>query len=142
MGRTKPAGKNSSGRSPLTDERIAQLSCNMIGRDRSTQKVGVETDWVDPEINDPPGIYISPKIQPISLISFPSCDTLAAGLVDLIMSDIDMDPPSPAPSYKEYEKAFLSRPSTPSTPEPTTACSQRRAAMTRLKNQETMIELS
>ncbi|GFW27251.1 hypothetical protein TNCV_4592501, partial [Trichonephila clavipes] len=29
------------------------LSCNMIGRDRSTQKVGVETDWVDPEINDP-----------------------------------------------------------------------------------------
>ncbi|GFV74744.1 hypothetical protein TNCV_1039821 [Trichonephila clavipes] len=25
----------------------------MIGRDRSTQKVGVETDWVDPEINDP-----------------------------------------------------------------------------------------
>ncbi|GFX22798.1 retrovirus-related Pol polyprotein from transposon 297 [Trichonephila clavipes] len=43
MGRTKPAGKNSSGRSPLTDERIAQLSCNMIGRDRSTQKVGVDT---------------------------------------------------------------------------------------------------
>ncbi|GFS48775.1 hypothetical protein TNCV_1393291 [Trichonephila clavipes] len=34
--------KNSSGRSPLTDERIPQLSCNMIGRDRSTQKVGVE----------------------------------------------------------------------------------------------------
>ncbi|GFX42048.1 hypothetical protein TNCV_353551 [Trichonephila clavipes] len=53
MGRTKPAGKNSSGRSPLTDERIALLSCNMIGRDRSTQKVGVETEWVDPEINDP-----------------------------------------------------------------------------------------
>ncbi|GFS74185.1 hypothetical protein TNCV_969461 [Trichonephila clavipes] len=50
MGRTKPAGKNSSGRSPLTDERIALLSCNMIGRDRSTQKVGVETEWVDPEI--------------------------------------------------------------------------------------------
>ncbi|GFU96907.1 hypothetical protein TNCV_859371 [Trichonephila clavipes] len=43
MGRTEPAGKkNSSGRSPLADERIAQLSCNMIGRDRSTQKVGVE----------------------------------------------------------------------------------------------------
>ncbi|GFS88782.1 hypothetical protein TNCV_4816741 [Trichonephila clavipes] len=52
MGRTEPAGKNSSGRS-LTDERIALLSCTMIGRDRSTQKVGVETDWVDPEINDP-----------------------------------------------------------------------------------------
>ncbi|GFY31991.1 hypothetical protein TNCV_2621281 [Trichonephila clavipes] len=44
---------NSSGRSPLTDERNALLSCNMIGRDRSTQKVGVETEWVDPEINDP-----------------------------------------------------------------------------------------
>ncbi|GFX19460.1 hypothetical protein TNCV_3051181 [Trichonephila clavipes] len=54
MGRKKTRWKkNSSGRSPLTDERNALLSCNMIGRDRSTQKVGVETEWVDPEINDP-----------------------------------------------------------------------------------------
>ncbi|GFW35482.1 uncharacterized protein TNCV_3071101 [Trichonephila clavipes] len=56
------------------------------------------------------------------------------------MSDIDMDPPSPVPSYKEYEMSILSRPSTPLTPEPATACGRRRAAMTRLKNQETMID--
>ncbi|GFX12848.1 uncharacterized protein TNCV_1975861 [Trichonephila clavipes] len=62
------------------------------------------------------------------------------GLADLIMNDIEMDPPSPAPSYKAYEELLMSRPSTPLTPEPTTACGRRRAAMTRLKNQETMIE--
>ncbi|GFT46800.1 uncharacterized protein TNCV_967261 [Trichonephila clavipes] len=56
------------------------------------------------------------------------------------MSDIDMDPPSPAPSYKAYEELLLSRPSTPLTPEPLSACGRRRAAMTRLKNQETMID--
>ncbi|GFV08504.1 uncharacterized protein TNCV_2937201 [Trichonephila clavipes] len=27
--------------------------CDLIGRSRSTQKVGVEMDWVDPKINDP-----------------------------------------------------------------------------------------
>ncbi|GFW60805.1 hypothetical protein TNCV_2672261 [Trichonephila clavipes] len=27
--------------------------CVLIGRDRSTQKVGMEKDWVDPKINDP-----------------------------------------------------------------------------------------
>ncbi|GFU69617.1 hypothetical protein TNCV_2503371 [Trichonephila clavipes] len=27
--------------------------CVLIGRDRSTQKVSVEKDWVDPKINDP-----------------------------------------------------------------------------------------
>ncbi|GFU16703.1 uncharacterized protein TNCV_3029501 [Trichonephila clavipes] len=51
-----------------------------------------------------------------------------------------MDPPSPAPSYKAYEELLLSRPSTPLTPEPISACGRRRAAMTRLKNQETMID--
>ncbi|GFX52927.1 hypothetical protein TNCV_3227951 [Trichonephila clavipes] len=56
------------------------------------------------------------------------------------MSDIDMDLPSPAPSYKAYEELLLSRPSTPLTPEPISACGRRRAAMTRLKNQETMID--
>ncbi|GFY19355.1 uncharacterized protein TNCV_4127421 [Trichonephila clavipes] len=55
------------------------------------------------------------------------------------MSDIEMDPPSPALSYKSYEE-LISRPSTPLPPEPTTACGKRRSAMTRLKNQETMIE--
>ncbi|GFW61768.1 hypothetical protein TNCV_5087811 [Trichonephila clavipes] len=39
-----------------------------------------------------------------------------------------------------YDKLGMQKPSTPSTLEPTTAYSQRRAAMTRLKNQETMIE--
>ncbi|GFT44202.1 hypothetical protein TNCV_3335341 [Trichonephila clavipes] len=53
-------------------------------------------------------------------------------LADLIMSDIEMDPPSPVPSYKAYEELLISRPSTPLTPEPTTACGRRRAAMTRL----------
>ncbi|GFU02598.1 uncharacterized protein TNCV_3755161 [Trichonephila clavipes] len=48
--------------------------------------------------------------------------------------------PSPAPSYKAYEEQLISRPTTPLTPEPTTACGKRRAAMTRLKNQETMID--
>ncbi|GFW95247.1 uncharacterized protein TNCV_314491 [Trichonephila clavipes] len=38
------------------------------------------------------------------------------------MSDIEMDPPSPAPSYKAYEEQLISRPSTPLPPEPTTAC--------------------
>ncbi|GFX78894.1 hypothetical protein TNCV_3911831 [Trichonephila clavipes] len=51
MGRTYLL-KNSSGRSPLTDEKCPAC-CVMIGRDRSTQKVGVEKDWVDPKINDP-----------------------------------------------------------------------------------------
>ncbi|GFU00177.1 hypothetical protein TNCV_801591 [Trichonephila clavipes] len=27
--------------------------CVLIGRSQSTQKVGVEMDWVDPKINDP-----------------------------------------------------------------------------------------
>ncbi|GFT72168.1 nucleic-acid-binding protein from transposon X-element [Trichonephila clavipes] len=58
------------------------------------------------------------------------------------MSDIDMEPPSPALSYKAYEELMLSRPTTPNAlpTEPTTECGKRRAAMTRLKNQETMIE--
>ncbi|GFU97125.1 hypothetical protein TNCV_4642181 [Trichonephila clavipes] len=57
------------------------------------------------------------------------------------MSDIDMDPPSPACSYKAYQER-ISRPVTPLPlpPEPTTDCGKRRAAMTRLKNQETMID--
>ncbi|GFV15992.1 nucleic-acid-binding protein from transposon X-element [Trichonephila clavipes] len=57
------------------------------------------------------------------------------------MSDIDIEPPSPSYSYRAYEE-LISRPSTPSSlhPEPTTVCGKRRAAMTRLKNQETMIE--
>ncbi|GFT08104.1 uncharacterized protein TNCV_3301321 [Trichonephila clavipes] len=57
------------------------------------------------------------------------------------MSDIEMDPtpPSPALSYKAYEE-LISRPAKPKPPEPTTACGKRRLAMTRLKNQETMIE--
>ncbi|GFV26555.1 uncharacterized protein TNCV_2102201 [Trichonephila clavipes] len=57
------------------------------------------------------------------------------------MSDIEMDPtpPSPALSYKSYEES-ISRPATPKPPEPTTACGKRRLAMTRLKNQDTMIE--
>ncbi|GFS81895.1 nucleic-acid-binding protein from transposon X-element [Trichonephila clavipes] len=57
------------------------------------------------------------------------------------MSDIEMDPPSPASSYNSYRER-ISRPVTPiSLPaEPTTDCGKRRAAMTRLKNQETMIE--
>ncbi|GFT39531.1 uncharacterized protein TNCV_591581 [Trichonephila clavipes] len=52
-----------------------------------------------------------------------------------------MDPPSPASSYNSYRER-ISRPVTPiSLPaEPTTDCGKRRAAMTRLKNQETMIE--
>ncbi|GFV55510.1 nucleic-acid-binding protein from transposon X-element, partial [Trichonephila clavipes] len=62
-------------------------------------------------------------------------------LADLIMSDIEMDPPSPASSYNSYRER-ISRPVTPiSLPaEPTTDCGKRRAAMIRLKNQETMIE--
>ncbi|GFU96623.1 uncharacterized protein TNCV_2660751 [Trichonephila clavipes] len=58
------------------------------------------------------------------------------------MSDIDMEPPSPSLSYKAYEELMLSRPTTPSSlpAESTTDCGKRRAAMTRLKNQETMIE--
>ncbi|GFW28099.1 nucleic-acid-binding protein from transposon X-element [Trichonephila clavipes] len=58
------------------------------------------------------------------------------------MSDIDMEPPSPSLSYKAYEEQMLSRPTTPSSlpAETTTDCGKRRAAMTRLKNQETMIE--
>ncbi|GFX99825.1 uncharacterized protein TNCV_258641 [Trichonephila clavipes] len=58
------------------------------------------------------------------------------------MSDIDMEPPSPSLSYKAYEQLMLSRPTTPSSlpAESTTDCGKRRAAMTRLKNQETMIE--
>ncbi|GFU52030.1 uncharacterized protein TNCV_862191 [Trichonephila clavipes] len=57
------------------------------------------------------------------------------------MSDIEMDPPSPASSYNSYRER-ISRPVTPiSLPaEPTTDCGKRRAAMTRLQNQETMIE--
>ncbi|GFT61140.1 uncharacterized protein TNCV_4558641 [Trichonephila clavipes] len=57
------------------------------------------------------------------------------------MSDIEMDltPPSPALSYKSME-ASIFRPTTLMPPEPTTACEKRRQAMTRLKNQETMIE--
>ncbi|GFY31944.1 nucleic-acid-binding protein from transposon X-element [Trichonephila clavipes] len=52
-----------------------------------------------------------------------------------------MEPTSPSCSYKAYQER-ISRPITPSvqTPEPTTDCGKRRAAMTRLKNQETMIE--
>ncbi|GFV59368.1 hypothetical protein TNCV_4524251 [Trichonephila clavipes] len=62
-------------------------------------------------------------------------------LADHIMSDIEMDPPTPASSYNSYRER-ISRPVTPiSLPaEPTTDCGKRRAAMTRLKNQETMIE--
>ncbi|GFV75402.1 uncharacterized protein TNCV_1482481 [Trichonephila clavipes] len=58
------------------------------------------------------------------------------------MSDIDMEPPSPSYSYGAYEERMISRPTTPISlpPEPTTVCGKRRAAMTRLKNQETMIE--
>ncbi|GFV11439.1 hypothetical protein TNCV_4884921 [Trichonephila clavipes] len=58
------------------------------------------------------------------------------------MSDIDMEPPSPSLSYKAYEELMLSRPTTPSSlpAESSTDCGKRRAAMTRLKNQETMIE--
>ncbi|GFW55114.1 hypothetical protein TNCV_262121 [Trichonephila clavipes] len=58
------------------------------------------------------------------------------------MSDIDMEPPSPTPSYKAYEALLLSRPTTPSSlpAESSTDCGKRRAAMTRLQNQETMIE--
>ncbi|GFT80926.1 uncharacterized protein TNCV_1935241 [Trichonephila clavipes] len=58
------------------------------------------------------------------------------------MSDIDMEPPSPSLSYKAYEAMLLSRPTTPSSlpAESSTDCGKRRAAMTRLKNQETMIE--
>ncbi|GFY30535.1 uncharacterized protein TNCV_3522981 [Trichonephila clavipes] len=57
------------------------------------------------------------------------------------MSDIEMDPPSPASSYKSYRER-ISRQVTPIslTAEPTTDCGKRRAAMTRLNNQETMIE--
>ncbi|GFS90584.1 uncharacterized protein TNCV_4097791 [Trichonephila clavipes] len=57
------------------------------------------------------------------------------------MSDIEMEPPSPSCSYKTYQERIF-RPVTPSSlpPEPTTDCGKRRAAMTRLKNQETMIE--
>ncbi|GFU02632.1 uncharacterized protein TNCV_3755401 [Trichonephila clavipes] len=57
------------------------------------------------------------------------------------MNDIDMEPTSPSCSYKAYQER-ISRPVTPSVqpPEPTTDCGKRRAAMTRLKNQETMIE--
>ncbi|GFU89337.1 nucleic-acid-binding protein from transposon X-element [Trichonephila clavipes] len=52
-----------------------------------------------------------------------------------------MEPPSPSCSYKAYQER-ISRPVTPSPlpSEPTTDCGKRRAAMTRLKNQETMIE--
>ncbi|GFV12030.1 hypothetical protein TNCV_669611 [Trichonephila clavipes] len=37
MGRTKPAEKK-YGRSPLTDEKKCPACCNLIGRDRSSQK--------------------------------------------------------------------------------------------------------
>ncbi|GFV38047.1 uncharacterized protein TNCV_5140041 [Trichonephila clavipes] len=58
------------------------------------------------------------------------------------MSDIEMEPPSPSLSYKAAEALFLSRPTTPNSlpAESSTDCGKRRAAMTRLKNQETMIE--
>ncbi|GFU03250.1 uncharacterized protein TNCV_2721351 [Trichonephila clavipes] len=58
------------------------------------------------------------------------------------MSDIDMEPPSPSYSYRAYEERMISRPTTPISlpPEPTSVCGKRRAAMTRLKNQETMID--
>ncbi|GFT02795.1 hypothetical protein TNCV_466211 [Trichonephila clavipes] len=51
----------------------------MIGRDRSSQKVGVEEDWVDPKINDPPGINLLPKSQPICLGFFYSSDVRGGG---------------------------------------------------------------
>ncbi|GFU50467.1 hypothetical protein TNCV_4572111 [Trichonephila clavipes] len=50
-GQEKPAEKT------VADEvrsLMKEMPCmlHLIGRDRSSQKVGVETDWVDPEIND------------------------------------------------------------------------------------------
>ncbi|GFU71114.1 uncharacterized protein TNCV_1216381 [Trichonephila clavipes] len=81
-----------------------------------------------------------PSMARVPVVRHP-CIKPFLGLADLIMSDIEMDPPSPASSYKSYQER-ISRPVPPiSTPaESTTDCGKRRSAMIRLKNQETMIE--